>query len=101
MGYLLKIHRFIFIKVTPCDEIKLHELVWDISSHFPIRLPAPTLKALYSPCEIRHLAIIVNLEVDPTERFSIKGCILILESWMYLALAGRAMLNWQYRFTLS
>lgn len=55
---------------SSCDEIKLHELVRDISSHFPIRLPAPTPKALYSPCEIRHLAIIVNLEVDPTERFS-------------------------------
>lgn len=32
-------------------------------------LPAPTPKALYSPCEIRHLAIIVNLEYDPTAAF--------------------------------
>lgn len=55
---------------SSCDEIKLNELVRDMSSHFPIRLPAPTPKALYSPCEIRHLAIIVNLETDPTERFS-------------------------------
>ncbi|WP_337242114.1 class I adenylate cyclase [Proteus faecis] len=55
---------------SSCDEIKLHELVRDMSSHFPIRLPAPTPKALYSPCEIRHLAIIVNLETDPTESFS-------------------------------
>ncbi|MFH7098599.1 class I adenylate cyclase, partial [Klebsiella pneumoniae] len=31
--------------------------------------PAPTPKALYSPCEIRHLAIIVNLEYDPTAAF--------------------------------
>ncbi|MFO6425669.1 class I adenylate cyclase [Escherichia coli] len=34
-----------------------------------MRLPAPTPKALYSPCEIRHLAIIVNLEYDPTAAF--------------------------------
>ncbi|MCT8342787.1 class I adenylate cyclase [Photorhabdus kleinii] len=55
---------------TQCDELKLHELINDISTHFPIRLPSPTPKALYSPCEIRHLAIIVNLEKDPTAEFS-------------------------------
>ncbi|MBD2780771.1 class I adenylate cyclase [Xenorhabdus sp. 42] len=49
-----------------CDRRKLCHLVDDIATHFPIRLPAPTPKALYSPCEIRHLAIIVNLEKDPT-----------------------------------
>ncbi|AJJ61481.1 class I adenylate cyclase [Yersinia aldovae] len=52
-----------------CDTTKLQELVTDISQHFPLRLPAPTPKALYSPCEIRHLAIIVNLENDPTAAF--------------------------------
>ncbi len=35
----------------------------------PLRLLAPTPKALYSPREIRHLAIIVNLEYDPTAAF--------------------------------
>lgn len=65
---------------SSCDEIKLHELVRDMSSHFPIHLPAPTPKALYSPCEIRHLAIIVNLETDPTESFLIKWFTLILEN---------------------
>lgn len=50
-----------------CDTAKLQELVADVSHHFPLRLPAP--KALYSPCEIRHLAIIVNLENDPTAAF--------------------------------
>lgn len=49
-----------------CDSVRLQALVADISQHFPLRLPAPTAKALYSPCEIRHLAIIVNLEDDPT-----------------------------------
>ncbi|MEL5351843.1 class I adenylate cyclase [Serratia nevei] len=52
-----------------CDTAKLQELVADVSHHFPLRLPAPTPKALYSPCEIRHLAIIVNLENDPTTAF--------------------------------
>ncbi|MCV9879353.1 class I adenylate cyclase [Brenneria izbisi] len=52
-----------------CDITRLQALVADVSSHFPLRLPAPTPKALYSPCEIRHLAIIVNLEHDPTAAF--------------------------------
>ncbi|MGF6192367.1 class I adenylate cyclase [Serratia sp. 2723] len=52
-----------------CDPAKLQELVTDVSHHFPLRLAAPTPKALYSPCEIRHLAIIVNLENDPTAAF--------------------------------
>ncbi len=45
---------------------KLQELVTDVSRYFPLQIPAPTPKALYSPCEIRHLAIIINLESDPT-----------------------------------
>lgn len=52
-----------------CDIAKLRELVSDISLSFPLRIAAPTAKALYSPCEIRHLAIIVNLEHDPTAAF--------------------------------
>ncbi|MFC0226057.1 class I adenylate cyclase [Serratia aquatilis] len=52
-----------------CDIAKLQELVADVSHHFPLRLASPTPKALYSPCEIRHLAIIVNLESDPTAVF--------------------------------
>ncbi|MGL9759850.1 MAG: class I adenylate cyclase [Symbiopectobacterium sp.] len=51
------------------DIARLRELVDDVSCHFPLRLPPPTPKALYSPCEIRHLAIIVNLEHDPTAVF--------------------------------
>lgn len=51
------------------DSAKLNELIADVAGHFPLRVPAPTPKALYSPCEIRHLAIIVNLEHDPTAVF--------------------------------
>ncbi|WP_413726367.1 class I adenylate cyclase [Sodalis sp. RH16] len=52
-----------------CDLGRLQELVADVSRTFPLRVPVPTPKALYSPCEIRHLAIIVNLEYDPTAVF--------------------------------
>lgn len=52
-----------------CDAQRLQEVVNDVSHHFPLRVPAPTPKALYSPCEIRHLAILVNLEDDPTAEF--------------------------------
>lgn len=52
-----------------CDLAKLQEMVADVSRHFPLRLPAPTPRALYSPCEIRHMAIIVNFEHDPTAAF--------------------------------
>ncbi|MCL6409161.1 adenylate cyclase, partial [Dickeya dadantii] len=52
-----------------CDITRLQALVDDVANHFPLRVPAPTPKALYSPCEIRHLAIIVNLEHDPTAAF--------------------------------
>ncbi|MGS9140289.1 class I adenylate cyclase, partial [Salmonella enterica subsp. enterica serovar Infantis] len=46
------------------DLPQLQEMVADVSHHFPRRVPAPTPKALYRPREIRHLAIIVNLEYD-------------------------------------
>lgn len=49
-----------------CDRTKLKQLVQDIATHFPLRVLPPTAKALYSPCEIKHLALIVNLENDPT-----------------------------------
>ncbi|MFV9996668.1 MAG: class I adenylate cyclase [Arsenophonus endosymbiont of Dermacentor nuttalli] len=63
-------HLYIHNGGSQCDENKLHQFVNDITTNFPIRLLAPTPKALYSPCEIRHLAIIVNLEKDPTAVFS-------------------------------
>lgn len=52
-----------------CEQGGVHGLVADVSRHFPLRLSAPTPKVLYSPCEIRHLAIIINLEYDPTAAF--------------------------------
>ncbi|MGL4771352.1 MAG: class I adenylate cyclase, partial [Plesiomonas shigelloides] len=55
---------------SACDTAKLCQLVQDIRSHFPIKRPMPSQKELYSPCEIRHLGIIINLEVDPTADFN-------------------------------
>lgn len=48
---------------------KVDHFVRDLAKHFPIRVPPATPKELYSPCEIRDLAIIVNLEGDPTAAF--------------------------------
>ncbi|XPE47936.1 class I adenylate cyclase [Shigella flexneri] len=46
-----------------------------------MRYPPPTPKALDSPCEIRHLAIIVNLESDPTAAFRDQVVHLTSVSW--------------------
>lgn len=45
---------------------KIKQFIYDITRTFPYRVPVPSPKALYSPCEIKHLAIIANLEDDPT-----------------------------------
>lgn len=67
---LLTPRTHLFIKGNKvCELAKLQEMVADVAHHFPLRLAAPSPKALYSPCEIRHLALIVNLEYDPTTAF--------------------------------
>ncbi|OCG20547.1 MULTISPECIES: class I adenylate cyclase [unclassified Gilliamella] len=45
---------------------KINQLIADLKNYFPIDVPAATEEQLYGPCEIRHLAIILNLEDDPT-----------------------------------
>ncbi len=70
------------------DLAKLQEMVADVSHHFPLRLPAPTPKALYSPCEIRHLAIIVNWNTTRRRPSAIRWSILTSASWTSLALAS-------------
>ncbi|WP_392562765.1 class I adenylate cyclase [Orbus sturtevantii] len=47
---------------TDHDPSTLRQLVFDLQSYFPITIPAATEEALYGPCEIRHLAIIINLK---------------------------------------
>lgn len=51
------------------DLFKLQEMVVDVSYYFSLRLFVSTLKAFYSLCEIRYLAIIVNLEYDSIVAF--------------------------------
>lgn len=48
------------------DVAKLNQLVLDLQSYFPIIVPSVTEDALYGPCEIRQLAIIINLNEDIT-----------------------------------
>lgn len=49
------------------DNKRLLQLVNDLRHYFPVKVPSATEEALYGPCEIRDLAIIINLENDPTE----------------------------------
>ncbi|MWP46020.1 class I adenylate cyclase [Gilliamella sp. Pas-s27] len=48
------------------NNAKINKLIADLKNYFPIDVPAATEEQLYGPCEIRHLAIILNLEDDPT-----------------------------------
>ncbi|MCC4797490.1 adenylate cyclase [Enterovibrio norvegicus] len=48
------------------DIDKLYQLVSDMRNTFSVRRPQPSLQALSSPCEIRKLALFINLEQDPT-----------------------------------
>ncbi len=54
---------------------------------FPAALTCTDTEGALQPVWIRHLAIIVNLEYDPTAAFRIRWCILISVSWMSSALA--------------
>lgn len=48
------------------DNTKISKLIEDLKAYFPIDHVTVTEEQLYGPCEIRHLAIILNLEDDPT-----------------------------------
>ncbi|EOD78952.1 Adenylate cyclase [Grimontia indica] len=48
------------------DIDKLYQLVSDLRNTFSVRRPQPSLQALSSPCEVRKLALFINLENDPT-----------------------------------
>ncbi|OCG28296.1 adenylate cyclase [Gilliamella sp. wkB108] len=48
------------------DNIKISKLIDDLKGYFPIEVATATEEQLYGPCEIRQLAIILNLEEDPT-----------------------------------
>ncbi|OCG18656.1 adenylate cyclase [Gilliamella sp. App6-5] len=48
------------------NNTKINQLIADLKNYFPIDVPVATEEQLYGPCEIRHLAIILNIEDDPT-----------------------------------
>jgi len=50
------------------DSSKLKQLVYDLQSYFPVTITTATEDALYSACEIKHLAIIINLNDDLTNK---------------------------------
>ncbi|WP_028024256.1 class I adenylate cyclase [Enterovibrio calviensis] len=53
-------------RTSNVDIDKLYQLVSDMRNTFTVRRPQPSLQALSSPCEIRKLALFINLEQDPT-----------------------------------
>lgn len=48
------------------DNSKINKLIENLKEYFPIEIPKATEEQLYGPCEIRHLAIMLNLEDDPS-----------------------------------
>ncbi len=46
---------------------KLKTFVADLTQFFPVQVPPATNEELHHPCEIRHLAVFVNLASDPTQ----------------------------------
>lgn len=58
----------LFNQSTDLNLQQLQEFSQDLAELFPVRLPSPSNLALSRPCEVRHLAIYLNLEEDPTAR---------------------------------
>ncbi|MFH7588039.1 class I adenylate cyclase [Oceanimonas smirnovii] len=56
----------LFNQSTDLNLQHLQEFSRDLAALFPARLPEPSNLALSRPCEVRHLAIFLNLEEDPT-----------------------------------
>ncbi|AGH80021.1 adenylate cyclase [Psychromonas sp. CNPT3] len=50
-------------------DAKLNQFMDDLHSIFPLRIAKATNKALTQPCEIKHLAIFLNVEKDPTQHW--------------------------------
>ncbi|MGO4999956.1 class I adenylate cyclase [Oceanisphaera sp. W20_SRM_FM3] len=56
----------LFNQDTDVNLAHLQEFSRDLANFFPVRAPAPSNLALSRPCEVRELAIFLNLEHDPT-----------------------------------
>ena len=51
------------------DLLNLQQFALDLATIFPVQLPPVGNLALSRPCEIRHLGIFLNLELDPTSHW--------------------------------
>ncbi|MDF7667218.1 class I adenylate cyclase [Orbaceae bacterium ESL0727] len=69
-GLIVDSTKLFFYDGDKKDNTKIKQLVKDLQHYFPIDVPAASEAALYGPCEIRHLAIMINLENDPTAQTS-------------------------------
>lgn len=54
------------------NDRKLRQIISDLQSHFPIKMSKVSEEALYAPSEIRHLALLINLEKDVTEHITVQ-----------------------------
>lgn len=59
----------LFNQDTDANLSYLQEFCGDLARFFPVRTPAPSNLALSRPCEVRELAIFLNLERDPTAQW--------------------------------
>ena len=50
--------------------LNLQQFALDLATIFPVQLPPVGNLALSRPCEIRHLGIFLNLELDPTSHWA-------------------------------
>jgi len=48
---------------------KVNQFIQDLYSVFPVYVPKASNQSLSQPCEIRHLAIFLNVEKDPTRHW--------------------------------
>ncbi len=47
---------------------QLRQFITDLRLHIPVKSPLPSSEAWHQPNEIRHLAVVVNLYLDPTKK---------------------------------
>nr|WP_086939221.1 class I adenylate cyclase [Thaumasiovibrio occultus] len=66
-------HLHTVVRNANLDIDKLYQMVSDMRNTFSLRRSKPGMQALASPCEIRQLAMFINLENDPTTRLSSKA----------------------------
>ncbi|MCK3658275.1 adenylate cyclase [Pasteurellaceae bacterium Pebbles2] len=67
---LLTANTQLYISSQRVSLAKLKAFIADLSQFFPVKVPPATNEELHHPCEIRHLAVLVNLVSDPTQNLA-------------------------------